>query len=161
MSYYNEETGKVNPVIPELLDVVNYYHLGLKDGDVLPVGYEYIGRKNGNPVLKELPESIFHNPFPVSKTNDKKERIKLRIEAVLKFKKYLWQKLLSDQIKKEDILKLKDKKLVCFCGDNLCHGHVIKMFINYILNNELEFDKKKEQYLLNLKNKPKTTKFKM
>lgn len=153
MNYYNEETGKVIPVIDSINDVVNYYHLGLKEGDSLSAGYEYIGRKNFNPVLKELPESIFHNPFPVRKTNDKKERIKARIESVNNFKKYFWKKLLSNEITKEQLLSLDKKKLICFCGDNLCHGHVIKLFIHYVKTHELEFEQKKREYQERLNNK--------
>lgn len=51
---------------------------------------------------------------------------------MMDFKKYLWRKLMSDEITKEQIMSLSGKKKVCFCGKNLCHGHVIEMCIDYI-----------------------------
>lgn len=152
MEYFNKDTGKVNIVIPEIKNVVNYYHLGLKEGDKLSEEYVYIGRKNNNPGLKELGESIFHNPFYLKKGKDKKENINLRIEAVDKlFKKYFWKKLMENEITKEQMKSLSGKKKVCFCGENLCHGHVIEMFIDYINRFEEEFDKKKEEYRIKKK----------
>ena len=147
MEFFDEKTGKVNDdYLESFSNVVNYYSLGLKDGDKLPDGYVYIGRKNNNPGLKEIGESIFHNPFFVAKNDDKSIRIKNRIAAVMDFKKYLWRKLMSDEITKEQIMSLSGKKKVCFCGKNLCHGHVIEMCIDYIEKNEAEFDMKKVEY---------------
>lgn len=152
MIFYDKETGKVIPVIPEISDVVNYYHLGLKEGDVLPEEYFYIGRKNNNPGLRGLPETMFRNTNVVKKGNNKTERIANRIKAVEDFKKDFWKLLMTDKISKEQLLSLDGKKLVCFCGDNLCHGHVIKLFIDYVKKNELEFDAKKEEYQKKMKN---------
>lgn len=151
LDYYDEETGKIKLIIPELENVVNYYHLGLKPGDKLPEGYTYIGRKNNNPGLKELGESIFHNPFFLKKGKDKDENIKLRIQAVLSFKKYFWIKLMENEITKEQMKSLNGKKKVCFCGENLCHGHIIELFNDYINKFEEEFDQKKRDYQLKKK----------
>lgn len=144
--YYDEKTGKIIKIIPELNNVVNYYHLGLKDGDVLPDNYIYIGRNNYNPILCKYGQSIYHNPFFLKKTKDKEQNIKLRIEAVENFKVYLWKKLISGEFSKKDFLLLKDKKKVCFCADYLCHGHIIELFLYYIVNFEEQFDLKVKNY---------------
>ena len=75
----------------------------------------YIGRANKS--IGE-PESIFHNPFPISKVHTREEVIRMYEWHILK---------LMDESKEfaEELLKLKYKRLGCWCAPKPCHGDVL------------------------------------
>lgn len=106
--------------------MVNYYHIGQK----IPEDGVYIGRYN---YKSDLPGSIFANPFPVRKPEE-------RGSSIEKYRQWLWKEVEEGRITKDDILKLKNKKLVCYCKPKACHGDVVKDLVNYVVNNEAEFD---------------------
>lgn len=112
------------------MEVVNFYKIGKQ----IPEDGVYIGRYNKN---FNLQASIFANPFPIK--NDSEEE---RERVIREYKVWLWKSILENRISKEDILTLKDKKLVCYCAPKKCHGHVLQSLIEYIINHEDEFDKK-------------------
>jgi hypothetical protein len=115
---------------PSRIEVLNYYTLK----KIIPENGVYIGRSNKG---HGLVGSMFANPFAMkNQTDEERERV------ISEYKKWIWQELLEQRIKKEDLLALKDKNLVCYCAPKDCHGHVLKELINYILNNENEFDEK-------------------
>lgn len=62
--------------------------------------------------------------------------------TIEKYREWLWKEVVEKRITKEDILALKNKKLVCYCKPKACHGDVVKTLINYVINNEEEFDSK-------------------
>lgn len=110
------------------MEILNFYHVG----KTIPDGAIYIGRKN---TQYNLEASIFANPFPLNDSNNR--------EIVLEqYKKWIWKQILDGNITKEQILELKDKNLVCYCSPKLCHGMVIKKLIEYIIDNEEDFDRR-------------------
>lgn len=81
-------------------------------------GYDvYIGRaghgKNG----------YFGNPFLVGRDGD-------RVEVLEKYKEYFYFKIRTDREFVKRLLKLKGKRLGCFCKPALCHGDIIAKWVN-------------------------------
>ena len=74
-------------------------------------GYVYIGRRNNR---RNLPESIWHNPFVAGRDGT-------REEVIAKFEAYLLAKpaLLAQ------LHTLKGKRLACWCKPSPCHGDVL------------------------------------
>lgn len=110
------------------VEVVNFYQIGKK----IPEDGMYIGRYNYN---FELQGSKFANPFPVKSPEE-------RGTTIEKYRQWLWKEVMDKKITKDDILALKNKKLVCYCKPKACHGDVVKSLVNYVLSNEEEFDNK-------------------
>lgn len=109
------------------IEVVNFY----KVGKSIPEDGVYIGRANKR---LNLVQSKFANPFPMKEQTEEE-----RNRVVSEYRKWVWQEVSSGNITKEDILALKDKKLVCYCAPKACHGDVLKALVEYVLNNEHEF----------------------
>lgn len=124
------------------IEVVNFYQVG----KVIPENGVYIGRANKS---LNLEGSKFANPFPMK---DKTEEERIRV--ISEYKKWIWQKVLDKQITKEDLFNLKRKKLVCYCAPKSCHGDVVKALVEYVMNNEAEFDAKVQDYQNKSKMKP-------
>ncbi len=87
----------------------------------------YIGR--GGVVFikgKRFPSkpSPFCNPFVIGKNGS-------RDEVLIKYEEYIKEKL-KDPSFKEELLKLKGKKLGCWCKPEKCHGDILLKFINKI-----------------------------
>ena len=66
--------------------------------------------------------SILGNPFTVKQYGRKK--------AIQKYKEYLLAKINSNEISKEYLRSLKDKKLGCYCKPLDCHGDIIKEVVD-------------------------------
>lgn len=77
-----------------------------------------------------------------------------RNRVVAEYKKWIWQEVLEQRVTKEDLLSLKDKKLVCYCNPKACHGDVLKSLVDYVLNNEADFDAKIQSHENRSKMKP-------
>ena len=77
----------------------------MRDGDV------YIGRRNNR---RNLPGSIWHNPFEIGKDGT-------REEVIARFQAYFMNRF--------DLLAqlhtLKGKRLACWCKPKACHGDVL------------------------------------
>lgn len=69
--------------------------------------------------------SIYGNPFVIGRDGSRKE-------VISKFKTYFYDKLQKDLDFKKEVLKLKDKKLGCFCKPLECHGDVIADYLNSV-----------------------------
>jgi hypothetical protein len=80
----------------------------------------YIGR--GSP---------FGNPYThLSLQNTKAQvQVKSREEAIEKYREYFYKKI-EDPEFLDDILRLKDKVLGCYCAPKSCHGHIIAEFLD-------------------------------
>lgn len=84
----------------------------------------YIGRKGVifiNNVRYPKENSIWHNPFKIDENND-------RISVIKKYKKYIIKKI-NDENLLDELMKLKNKKLGCWCSPEACHGDVLKKLI--------------------------------
>lgn len=68
-----------------------------------------------------------------------------RLRVVSEFEIWIWNNIANDFISKNDILSLNEKKLVCFCAPQKCHGHILKEIVELLVNNETKFDNKKRQ----------------
>ena len=66
--------------------------------------------------------SIFGNPFSVKEYG--------REGCIEKYKEYFYKRIKEDVKFKEEVLKLKDKVLGCFCKPLACHGDVIKEYLD-------------------------------
>jgi hypothetical protein len=57
-----------------------------------------------------------------------------RGEAVEAYREYFNRKIANDALFRKEVLKLKDKRLGCFCkspsGEGSCHGDVIKEYLD-------------------------------
>lgn len=126
---------------PSNIEVLNFYHLN----KTIPEDGVYIGRFNHN---FNLSASIFANPFPVRKPED-------RGSSIESYRQWLWQQVMERKITKKDLLALNNKKLVCYCKPKACHGDVVQALVNYIINNEAEFDQKLANYEQKTKSKLK------
>jgi len=67
--------------------------------------------------------SIFGNPFTIGKHGS-------RAHVIERYKIYFYDRLKTDQEFYNAILKLKGKKLGCYCSPLCCHGDVIAKFLN-------------------------------
>ena len=90
----------------------------------------YIGRRgvvfiDGERYPKK--NSIWHNPFRVTKLNN-------REFVVNEYKKYIIE-FIKDNNLEEELLKLKNKNLGCWCHPDKCHGHILIELINNFCKN--------------------------
>jgi len=67
--------------------------------------------------------SLFGNPYVIGTHGKRKEVIE-------KYRSYFNHRIEKDPIFKEAVLKLKDKKLGCFCSPQICHGDIIAEYLN-------------------------------
>ena len=65
----------------------------------------------------------FGNPFPLKKGAE-------RGSTLLQYKMWFDNKIKTDPLFKEEIIKLKGKTLGCFCKPNPCHGDIIKEYLD-------------------------------
>lgn len=80
----------------------------------------YIGRSGKGNYKGQ--EGYFGNPF--KHTN--------RDIAIKFFKDYFYNRIETDPEFKEEVLKLKGKKLGCYCKPKSCHGDIIAEYLNGI-----------------------------
>ena len=66
--------------------------------------------------------SIYGNPFSVKEYG--------REGCIEKYKEYFYKRIKEDVKFKEEVLKLKDKVLGCFCKPLACHGDVIAEYLD-------------------------------
>jgi hypothetical protein len=66
---------------------------------------------------------LFCNPFKVGKDGT-------REEVIEKFKQYITTRLEKEPLLKEELLKLKGRRLGCWCHPEPCHGDVLLQLIN-------------------------------
>lgn len=80
--------------------------------------YEYIGRG-----------STWGNPYSMYENGDDRDEVIRKFKYDFDFDKFL-------NVKKEDFLHLKGKKLGCFCKPQACHGDVIADYLNSLDDGE-------------------------
>ena len=92
----------------------------------------YIGRKGVVFIKDKITEkkerfpkesSIFCNPFKVGKDGT-------REEVIEKYEKYIKEKIIVNNELKEELIKMKNKNLGCWCYPEKCHGDVLLKIIN-------------------------------
>lgn len=81
----------------------------------------YIGR--GSP---------FGNPFKIGKTYGICYRSITREQAIELYKPWFYMNIQGKPGFKEAVLKLKDKKLGCYCKPLACHGDIIKLYLDSV-----------------------------
>ena len=76
--------------------------------------------------------SIFGNTFTHLKLDDTKAqyKVKTRQESIDRYHDYFYYKIEHDPEFLEEVMKLKDKKLGCYCQPLPCHGQIIADFID-------------------------------
>ncbi len=79
----------------------------------------YIGRPGSKPssAFGTSYRQIFGNPFTV--------RDHGRAGCIERFKTYFLDRVATDAKFREEVLKLKGKRLGCFCKPDACHGDII------------------------------------
>lgn len=86
----------------------------------------YIGRANVVFINgKRYPptSSMFANPYKIGKDGN-------RHQVLEKYEQYMTNKIQSDVIVRDELLKLKGKYLGCWCAPEPCHGNVLVSLIN-------------------------------
>lgn len=84
----------------------------------------YIGRKGIVFIDKQrFPKenSIWHNPFKIDSTHTREQIIK-------KYEKYIVEKIKNEHLE-DELKKLKNKNLGCWCSPDKCHGDILKKLI--------------------------------
>lgn len=88
----------------------------------------YIGRKQVifiDGVRFPLYDSTWANPYKITENQSREDVLKLYLE-------YMEKKLESDNNLVDELLKLKGKKLGCWCKPECCHGDIlIKLIEKY------------------------------
>ena len=74
--------------------------------------------------------SKFGNPYHIGKDGT-------REEVIEKYKEWFNKKIKKDRFRAE-VLKLKGKKLGCYCAPRACHGDVIIEWLNSYGTNEVK-----------------------
>lgn len=98
--------------------------VNIKRGDAYDV---YIGRATKRVrsglarATKPGEDGRFGNPFP--KMGPKEELLKL-------FRNYFLQRVVKDLEFRAAVLKLRGKRLGCFCAPAPCHGHIIAAWVD-------------------------------
>ena len=74
-------------------------------------------------------DGYFGNPHPVGRCCQICGVVHDRAGSIAAFKKYFLARIHSDPEYYKRVLELKDKRLVCFCKPQACHGDVIVAFL--------------------------------
>ena len=81
----------------------------------------YIGRRGVvfiDKIRYPLQDSIWCNPFKIGKDGD-------RDEVICKYEKYIRDKLEKNPVLRDELKKLKNKNLGCWCAPDKCHGDIL------------------------------------
>ena len=68
--------------------------------------------------------SKWGNPFVIGKDGT-------REEVIEKYRLWLWEQIKGGHILKEDLLRLDNQRLGCFCKPQACHGDVIARAVEW------------------------------
>lgn len=120
MSVVNVKVSNIRPQYNNLEDWV-------KDENNIYVGRRGIVFINGERFPKK--DSLWANPYKVNK-------IQTREEVLEKYDKYIRHKIVHDDLF-EELIKLKDKNLGCWCSPQLCHGDILIKLIEEYSNKNL------------------------
>ena len=116
----NEEksqTQVINVGISNIRPEYNNLYEWMKNKDE----HVYIGRKGVvfiNGVKFPLNDSIWANPYKINEKQSREKVIQL-------YSEYIQEKLESDNNLVNELLKLKGKKLGCWCKPECCHGDIL------------------------------------
>ena len=75
--------------------------------------------------------SIFGNPFSHKPRTLAKYMATSREDSVMKYEQYFLNRINDDPKFLAEVLKLRNKILVCFCKPLACHGDILSNFVNY------------------------------
>lgn len=112
-----KQTQVVNVSVGKIRPKYNNLSEWMKNKDE----HVYIGRKGVvfiNGVRFPLYNSIWANPYKINKDQSREEVLQLYME-------YIEEKLKSDNNLVNELLKLKGKKLGCWCKPECCHGDIL------------------------------------
>ena len=105
-------------------EIADYLFNELVPTKVVNVHYQpfdvYIGRQHGKYHPKG--DSIWHNPFITGQDGTREDVIRL-------YEEYIRARLQQGNISVRDLLRLRGKKLGCFCKPKDCHGDVLLKLI--------------------------------
>lgn len=68
--------------------------------------------------------TIYGNPFRIGRDGT-------RLDVIVKYIDYFFDRLERDVVFKEKVLGLKNKTIGCYCHPDLCHLHVIAYYLDY------------------------------
>lgn len=116
-------------------EIADYLFNELVPTKVVNVHYQpfdvYIGRQHGKYHPKG--DSIWHNPFITGQDGTREDVIRL-------YEEYIRARLQQGNISVRDLLRLRGKKLGCFCKPRDCHGDVLLKLIE-------EYSKQEQHYV--------------
>lgn len=118
----NDETTVLNVCVKNIRPKYKNLHKWMLDKE----SNVYIGRSRVvfiDGIRYPLYDSIWANPFKITETQSREQVLKL-------YREYIENKLESDPILVNNLLKLKGKKLGCWCKPNDCHGDILVELIS-------------------------------
>lgn len=71
-------------------------------------------------------DGYFGNPFKLKNEED-------REDVIRQYALYFFSRLRTDAEFERRIHELKGKRLACFCSPKLCHGHIIMVYLDFIM----------------------------
>lgn len=96
---------------------------------IMVINKYHYGGKVPKDAVNIMRGSIFGNPFKIGEDGD-------REQVIAKFKKYLWNKIKTDDNFMQEVKNLNGKILCCCCAPRVCHGDVLEAASKW-LNNKL------------------------
>ena len=112
-----DQTEVINVSIKNIRPVYSNLHQWILDKE----SNVYIGRARVifiDGVRYPLKDSIWANPYKISETQTREQVLEL-------YREYIEKKLESNLFLINDLIKLRGKKLGCWCKPECCHGDIL------------------------------------
>ena len=112
-----KQTKVINVNVKNIRPQYNNLHQWILDKE----SNVYIGRGKVifiDGIKYPLEDSIWANPYKITDTQSKEQVLKL-------YREYIEKKLESNHFLIDNLIKLKGKKLGCWCKPDCCHGDIL------------------------------------
>lgn len=124
----NDETYEETQVVNVCIENIGPEYNNLADWMKNKEEHVYIGKKGAifiNGVRFPLYDSIWANPYKISENQSREKVLEL-------YSEYVEKNIESNNLIIPELLKLKGKKLGCWCRPECCHGDIlIKLIKKY------------------------------
>lgn len=123
---FNLETKVLNVRVKNICPQYSNLHQWILDKET----NVYIGRARVvfiDGVRYPFEDSIWANPYKITETQTREQVLKL-------YREYIEEKLKSNPEMIKELIKLKGKKLGCWCKPECCHGDILVELITKYIN---------------------------
>lgn len=121
-----KETEVVNVSVKNIRPQYSNLHQWILDKET----NVYIGRARVifiDGVRYPFEDTIWANPYKITETQSREQALKL-------YREYIKEKLKSNPVMVKELIKLKGKKLGCWCKPECCHGDILVELITKYIN---------------------------